>query len=114
MDKKLRKRAEKKVEAKKAFYICMIVFSFVTIILLMLGYFIPAANPWLLIPIPVFIMVLSIIYISAFGWPGTDMDAGDWEEEEIQKEMMRMSTYVEEEERLELRELEELKDQDEQ
>lgn len=90
MYKELRKKAEKKVQAKMAFYICAIVFSFVTVLLLMLSFYLPAVGFWLRLPIPVFIMTLSILYLSAFGLPTTGALSEDWQEEEIEKEMIKL------------------------
>lgn len=120
MYKELREKAEKKVEAKKAFYICSIVFAFVSIVLLMLAYYIPAISFWVSLPIPIFVMILSILYLSAFGLPGKNGQfSDDWEEEEIEKEMLKLYRRrkselppledLSETEVLELKELERLK-----
>ncbi len=120
MYKELREKAEKKVEAKKAFYICTIVFAFVSIVLLMLAYYIPAISFWVSLPIPIFVMILSILYLSAFGLPGKNGQfSDDWEEEEIEKEMLKLYRRrksdlppledLSETEVLELKELERLK-----
>ena len=90
MYEELRKQAKKKVEAKKGFYICAIVFSSVTVVLLMLSFYMPAIGFWLRLPIPIFIMVLAVLYITAFGFPTANGFSEDWEEEEIQKEMARL------------------------
>jgi hypothetical protein len=118
MYEKLRERAKKKVEAKVAFYICCIVFTFVTIVLLMLTYFLPGIGKWLMLPIPIFIMVLCILYISAFGLPITGEGSEDWKEEEIERELLRLYRRkkaqlppleeLSEEERLELKEIREI------
>ena len=86
----IRKKAEKKVEAKMAFFICAIVFGFVTIVLLMIGFYIPSIAFWLKLPIPIFIMVLAILYISAWGLPTDGMWSEDWKEEAIEKEMIKL------------------------
>lgn len=120
MDKKLRKKAEKKVKAKLEFYTVAIVFFFTTIVLLMVSYAIPEITFWLMIPIPVFIMVLGVFYLSAFGLPTSRGMSEDWREEEIQKEMEKLrrqqqaqlpptDEYVEPEE-LELKEMERLEE----
>ncbi len=90
MYKELRKKAKKKVEAKMAFYICAIVFSFTTVLLLMLSFYLPGVSFWLRLPIPVFIMVLGILYLSAFGLPTKKGLPEDWQEEEIEKEMVKL------------------------
>ncbi len=119
MYQELRKKAEKKVEAKKAFFICTIVFSFVTVILLMLAYYLPEIGFWVSLPIPIFVMVLAILYLSAFGLPSNGRFSDDWEEEEIEKEMLKLYRRkkadlppieeLSETEVLELKELERLK-----
>ena len=85
----LRKKAKKKVEAKMGFYICAIVFFFVSILLLMLSFYLPAVGFWLRLPIPIFIMVLGILYLFAFGLPSTGPLSKEWHEEEIEKEMVK-------------------------
>lgn len=90
MDQELRKKAEKKVTAKMGFYTVAIVFFFTTIVLLMVSYAIPEITFWLMIPIPVFIMVLGILYLSAFGLPTSRGLSEDCREEEIQKEMEKL------------------------
>ena len=90
MYKELRKKAKKKVEAKMAFYICAIVFFFVTMILLMLSSYLPSISFWLRLPIPIFIMVLGILYLSAFGFPTNGALSNEWQEEEIEREILRL------------------------
>jgi len=90
MYKELRKKAKKKVEAKVAFYTSIIVFSFTTIVLLMLSFYLPAISFWLRLPIPIFIMVLGILYLSAFGYNAQGTLSEDWQEEEIEREMMKL------------------------
>jgi len=51
---------------------------------------IPSITFWLLIPLPVLAMVLGVVYMNAFGFPGTNPNAEDWEEDEIQKEMRKL------------------------
>ncbi len=90
MYKELRKKAKKKVQAKVDFYITVVVFSFVTLVLLMLSFYLPSVSFWLRLPIPIFLMVLTIMYISAFGLPTTQALSEDWKEEEIEKEMLKL------------------------
>lgn len=120
MYKELRKQAKKKVEAKMAFITCSIVFSFVTVVLLMLGYYLPMISFWLMLPIPIFVMVLGILYLSAYGLPHTGKFSEDWREEEIEREMIKLYRQkrsqlppvekLSETEVLELKELERLKE----
>lgn len=88
--KELRKKAKKKVENKMAFYTCAVVFSFTTLVLLLLSFYLPGVAFWLRLPIPIFIMVLSILYLTAFGLPFTGALSEDWQEEEIEKEMIKL------------------------
>ena len=121
MYKELRKKAEKKVQAKLDFYICVVVFSVITIILLMLGVYIPSISFWLKLPIPVFIMVLGVLYLTAFGLPSGKGLSDNWREEEIEKEMLRLYRQrksefppleeLSETEKLELKELERIRNQ---
>ena len=118
MNEELRKKAKKKVEAKMAFYICAIIFPSVSVLLLMLSFYLPGAGFWLRLPIPILMMVLGIIYLSAFGWPATGALSVDWQEEEIEKEMIKLHRQksgqlpplegLSEKEILELKELERL------
>ena len=119
MYKELRKKAKKKVEAKMAFFVCAIIFPCVAVLLLMLSFYLPAAGFWLRLPIPILIMVLGILYLSAFGLPTTGALSEDWQEKEIEKEMIKLyrqkkaefppQEQLSENEILELKELERLK-----
>ena len=119
MYKELRKKAEKRVQAKMAFYTCVVVFSFTTVVLLMLSFYLPSVSFWLRLPIPVFVMVLGVLYLSAFGLP-TGGHSDDWKEEEIEKEMIKLyrqkkaqlpaKKELSETETLELKELERLQE----
>lgn len=90
MNKELRKKAEKKVNAKMAFYTCGVVFSCVAVILVLLSFHLPAIASWLLLPLPVLVMVMGVLYLDAFGLPFTDTPSENWREEEIEKEMKRL------------------------
>ena len=119
MNEELREKAKKKVDAKMAFYICAIIFTFVSVLLLMLSFYLPGAGFWLRFPIPILIMVLGILYLSAFGLPTTGALSEDWQEDEIEKEMIKLYRQrkaqlppveeLSETEVLELKELERLK-----
>ena len=90
MYKELRNEAKKKVQIKMAFFICVIVFSFASVLLLMLSFYLPSVGFWLRLPIPVFIMVLGILYLFAFGLPYSGVLSGNWQEEEIEREMLKL------------------------
>ena len=119
--KELRKKAEKKVQAKMAFFICAVVFFFATIILMTLSYYLTEIAFWLRLPILAFMLVLGILYLVAFGLPTGNGMSENWQEEEIEKEMLRlyrrkkamMSSVGEDatpSERLELKVLEQLEE----
>ena len=120
MYEELRKKAEQKVQAKMAFFICAVTFFFTTILLLTLSYYLPAVAFWLRLPIPVFMLVLGILYLAAFGLPTADGMSENWREEEVEKEMLKLYRQrrtklppveeLSETEILELRQLEELKE----
>jgi len=122
MHEELHKKAKKKVEAKMSFYICCIVFFFVTIVLLMLGSYLPQIGFWLKLPIPIFIMVLIILYLYAFGLPNSGALSEEWQEQEIEKEMIRLYRRqkaqlppleeLSETDRLDLKELERLREKE--
>lgn len=119
MDNNLRKKATKKVDTRMAFYICAIVFAFLSLILLMLSFYLGAISFWLRLPIPVFGMVLAILYLFAFGFPTSGPLSKEWRQAEIEKEMRilyRRESSLEsqskersEKDKLELKELERLK-----
>lgn len=117
----LRKEAKKTVDAKMAFYTCSIVFSFTSLVLMIISLAIPAITLWLMIPIPVFLMVLGVLYLTAFGLPGGGKHSDNWKEEEIKKEMRELSRSrksqllqldeLSDKDRLQLKELERLEQQ---
>jgi len=120
VEKELRKKAEKKVAAKTAFYQCTIIFSGVIVILLILSVYLPGAAIWLRLPIPILLAVLGLLFFSAFGLPINGQLSDNWEEEEVEKEMDRLRRRkkvplplqedLSETEILELRELERLQE----
>lgn len=87
----MRERAKKKVKAEETIYTTAIIFSGTTVVLLMLGFYIPSIAIWLTLPIPLFVMILGVMYVSAFGFSFTKTMSTDWREEEIEREMARMS-----------------------
>ncbi len=119
MYKELREKAEEKVENKKAFYICAIIFTSTSFVLLLLSFYLPGASFWLRLPIPILMMVLGVVYINAFGWSSSNTHSEDWEEDEIEKEIVKRYQQkkaqlspiadLSDKELLELKELERLK-----
>ncbi len=55
----------------------------------MLSFYLPGVGFWLRLPIPVFIMVPGILYLTAFGLPATGALSGDWQAQEIEREMRK-------------------------
>ena len=119
-DEEIREKAKKKVEEKKGFYIVAFIFGSLSLILLILSFNLPyPASFWVAFPIPIFAMVLGIMYLSIFGVPGSNLLSQEWEEEELAREINRQyrkqklnlptDPDLSEEDHLELRELERLK-----
>lgn len=120
MNEAIREKAEKRVKAKKGFYLIALIYAGVSVILLVLSVIIggPAAF-WLRFPMLIFALVLGILYFSIFGFPGTGILSGEWEAAEMEREMDRLyrkqrrlplpTDELSEEDRLELKELERLK-----
>ena len=122
MHKEIRKQARKRVKAKKGFYVTATVFAAVSIILLIVSLTLHSsvAAFWVRFPIIILALVLGIVYVSIFGLNfGALFNQRDWEEEQIEKEINRLyrqrrnelppGEELEEEDRLELKELERLK-----
>lgn len=59
--------------------------------MLILSLYLTSIAVWLLLPVPVFMMVLGVIYVQAFGLPFSGYKSEDWREEEIEREMARLS-----------------------
>lgn len=119
----LRDKAEKKVEGKKGFYVTAVVFAFISLLLVVISLAVPVNATgafWIRFPILIFAMVLGIIYVAVFGIPFTGILSNEWEEEEIEREMMKLyyqrrrylppPEELSEDDRLELKELERLKE----
>lgn len=122
----IQKAAKKKVEAKKAFYILTFIFGFVSIVLMGITIYINTTyDPplgeyfWLMLPIPAFILTLGILYLAIFGIPGAKNSTDDWEARQMKAEMFRLyrqnglslppEQELSDEDKLELKELERLK-----
>ncbi len=112
----LRKKAEKKVQAKKGFYVVAMIFTAISIILYVISLnFHGWAAYWIKFPILVLALILGIVYVSTFGLPFSQ----GWEEKEIEKEMARQykmnppalppEEELSQEDKLELKELERLR-----
>lgn len=119
MDDDLTRKAAKKVAKKLAFYQCVVVFSTVSIVLLMLSAYLPSIAFWLLIPIPIFLMIIGLTFVDAYGLPVNGKLSEDWEAEAIEAEvakMRRQRPVIDDEaplsqaDQLELKELERLQE----
>ncbi len=122
------KRAEKKVNAKKGFFVHLGVFIAVGLFFLLMNIatFGEEGRVWFFFPLLPWSVGLFIHYFIIFGLPGTRILTAEWEKEEFEKEV-RNILYEEgpfldaphepneieltDEERLELKELRELKRQ---
>ena len=120
MHEEIRRKAKKRVEAKKGFYIVALIFAAISLILYVVSATVPPeAVFWIRFPILILGLVLGIIYLAIFGFPGSKILSQDWQEEEMEKEMARLyrekqsalpsAEDLTEEDRLELKELERLK-----
>lgn len=83
------------MNAKVSLYTTAIVFSGITLVLLILSVFLTGIALWLLLPVPIFVMVLGVMYLEAFGPPFTGNRSENWREEEVEKEMARLSRQTE-------------------
>ena len=118
--KEIRRRAERKVRAKKGFYITGTVYLSVAVILFVLSLTFSLNTAfWVLFPIIPLAVALFIHYVAVFGFPGSEIGSRDWEVDEVDNELRRLYARgdynIEEDEelsnndKLELRELERLK-----
>lgn len=97
-----------------------ITFLGISIVLVLLNFYLPPIAFWLLLPLPIFAMILGIMYIKTYGYNFFGTPSLDWEEREIEKEMYRLaqergrfeesnpSNDLSEEDHLELKELDRL------
>ena len=121
MNKDIRKKAKKNVQNRQAFIIVASIFGGISIILWAISInFDPFVAYWIRFPIIIFSIITGIIYVSMFGFSLENFKNDDWMEEEIEKEMLKL--YYKEkkalppaeemtlEEKLELKEIEKLKE----
>ena len=91
MPKEIRKLAQERVKKKKAFYTICTIFAVVSIILLVIsfavGYSGWSGRFWIRFPILIFSGLLSIIYVSMFGFPVRTWFSEDWEQVEVESEL---------------------------
>jgi len=115
MDDKLLKKAKKKVQQKKAFYIHTGIILAVSVFLMFLAFFAGGklsdiAN--MSIPIAAMLLSVAIHYVSIWGVPGLAITNDEWEANELEKEYFKLKRLsdtkknLSDKEYLELRELE--------
>jgi fatty acid desaturase len=115
----LERKAKKKVDDKVGFFVTAVVFGFISIILGVI-WLATGGSLWIMFPALILALILGIVYLSMFGLPYTGTFGREWQEEEIEREMMRMyyqrrkylppPEELSEDDRLELEELERLKE----
>ena len=92
MNKELRKKAKEHVENLHAFYIVATVFGSISAILFVISLNFPVEVAyWICFPIIVLALVLGIIYVSMFGLSLSRPFNSHWKEEQILREMARLS-----------------------
>lgn len=119
----IEKKAEEKVKAKKGYYSTAATFAFVSLILVIIAFIFPfpwMVRFWVLFPILIFGFVLAGMYVSIFGFPNSKFLSAEWEVEEKKREMEKLyrqqglplptADELSEEDRLELKELERLRE----
>ena len=119
MEQEIQEKAQKRVEAKQNILVLAVIFGFASAVLMIVSFYIPSAEHWIRLPIPIMALLLGFLYVLTVGIP-FDMLTNQWQEEELEKEMFKLSRRkpralppaeeLTEEDRLELRELERLKE----
>lgn len=120
MQDDIEKKARQKVEEKKGFYFIAMIFLMTSIILFVLSLVLgPDVAFWLRFPILVMGLLAAVFYFYIFGFPFSNVLSDEWEEEELEKEMFKLyrrkkqmlppPEELSEEDKLELKELERLK-----
>lgn len=112
MEDKLLKKARKKVEEKKQFYIHAFIMVASAIFITILSFFVgPENNWWTLIPISAMALSVVIHYLTVFGFNGMNQKVENWEANELEneylklKEMENLKKDLLDEDRLRLRQL---------
>lgn len=89
---KIRKKAEKKVKAKRGYITTAATFGSISLFLFVLSIKIGGeAGFWIRLPILIFCLILIIMYVSIFGLPGSDYFDLEEYEEQVQHEMARIA-----------------------
>ncbi len=84
------KKAEKRVNDKKGFFIHLGTFIPVGIFLFALNMFSSPNTLWFVYPMLSWGVGLAIHYVTVFGIPGTRVLTDEWEEEELDKEIRKL------------------------
>ncbi len=118
-EQEILEKAEKRIEAKQNLLTLAVIFGFASAILMIVSFYIPSAEHWIRLPIPIMALLLGFIYVITIGIP-FEMLTNQWREDEIERERYRHARRnpmalppaeeLTEEDRLELRELERLKE----
>ena len=118
-EQEIQEKAEKRIEAKRNLLTLGVVFAFASAVLMIVSFYVPSAEHWIRLPIPIMALLLGFLYVVTIGIP-YEMLSSQWREDEIEKERYRRSRRspmalppaeeLTEEDRLELRELERLKE----
>ncbi|MEM1218366.1 MAG: 2TM domain-containing protein [Bacteroidota bacterium] len=118
-EQEILEKAEKRIEAKKSLLTLGVIFAFASAILMIVSFYVPAAEHWIRLPIPIMALLLGFLYVVTIGIP-YEMLSNQWREDEIEKERNKhahrkpialpSAEELTEEDRLELRELERLKE----
>ena len=117
------KKARKKVKAKKEFYEHFSIYVVMSIFFIVLNLLTSSGHLWFMWPILGWGLGVFFHYLDVFGIPGVGNLSKEWEEEAIQEELKRLEweekvknrhspapkENVKEEDKLELKELERLK-----
>lgn len=125
MDRKIYKKAKKRVAQKKGFYSHLGSFIAVNLFLFLLNILTFEGDLWFFFPLISWGVGLLIHYFTVFGLPGTKVLSREWEEEELDKEIehlerMKYKTQVrdqlleskpEKSDQLELRDLKKQKEE---
>ncbi|MBT8190711.1 MAG: 2TM domain-containing protein [Bacteroidia bacterium] len=119
MSDDLRKKAEEKIQNKRGFAVVSTVFVSISIILYIISFNVdPYSAYWIRFPVLILGLILLIIYVGMFGFSIDSFRDAEWDEEEILREMARIrleerkmkGLAAPEMDKLELKELEKLKE----
>ena len=68
MHEDLREKAKERVRAKSDFVTTAITFLGISVVLGLLSFYLPPIAFWLLLPLPIFAMILGIMYVKIYGY----------------------------------------------